>query len=87
MLLGNKSIKASWVDTAQTLGVQAAAAQSQAESATIVRQSLDAQRAAVSGVSVDEESVNLLTFQRQYQGAAKFITTVDEMMQTLISMV
>jgi flagellar hook-associated protein 1 FlgK len=85
--LGNRSIKASWIDTSQALGVQAAAALSQAESAMIVRQSLDAQRAAVSGVSVDEESVNLLTFQRQYQGAAKFITTVDEMMQTLISMV
>ncbi len=85
--LGNQSIKQNWVETSQTLGVQTDAAGAQAEAASTVRQSLDAQRAAVSGVSVDEESVNLLTYQRQYQGAARYITTVDEMMQTLISIV
>ena len=85
--LGGQSIKRNWVETAQALGVQTDSAKAQAESASTVRQSLDAQRASISGVSVDEESLNLLTFQRQYQGAAKFITTVDEMMQTLIAIV
>jgi flagellar hook-associated protein 1 FlgK len=41
----------------------------------------------VSGVSVDEESINLLAFQRAYQGSARFITVVDEMMQTLLGLV
>jgi flagellar hook-associated protein 1 len=84
--LGGQSIKQSWLDTAQSLGVQADAAMNRAEAASMVREGLDAQRAAVSGVSVDEESVNLLIFQRQYQGAARFIATVDEMTQTLISL-
>jgi flagellar hook-associated protein 1 FlgK len=85
--LGGQSITKSWLDTAQALGVQTDSAKSVAEAATTVREGLQAQRDAVSGVSVDEESVNMLTFQRQYQGAAKFISVVDEMTQTLISLV
>ena len=44
-------------------------------------------RESVSGVSLDEEMVNLVTFQHAYEAAAKMITTVDEMMQTIIQMV
>jgi flagellar hook-associated protein 1 FlgK len=85
-MLSGQSISRSWLDAAQSLGVQADAAKNRAEAATMVRDSLEAQRAAVSGVSIDEESVNLLIFQRQYQGAARFIATVDEMTRTLISL-
>ncbi|MBX3378204.1 MAG: flagellar hook-associated protein FlgK [Phycisphaeraceae bacterium] len=85
-MLSGQSISRSWLDAAQSLGVQADAAKNRAEAAMMVRDSLEAQRAAVSGVSIDEESVNLLIFQRQYQGAARFIATVDEMTQTLISL-
>ncbi len=37
------------------------------------------------GVSLDEEMSNLLAFQRAYQASARVITTVDEMMDTLIN--
>jgi flagellar hook-associated protein 1 FlgK len=40
-----------------------------------------------SGVSLDEELTNLLTFQRSYQASAKIITATDEMLQSLIAMV
>ncbi len=40
-----------------------------------------------SGVSLDEEMTNLLTYQRAYQASAKIITATDEMLQTLIGMV
>jgi flagellar hook-associated protein 1 FlgK len=83
--LGGVSINKNWQDTVQQLGVSTQAAQAQSAAATTVRQSLEAQRASISGVSVDEESVNLLTYQRQYQGAARYITTVDQMMQTLLA--
>lgn len=85
--LGNRSITGAWSDTVAQVGSETASAKSSADAASAVRQNLDAQRSALSGVSVDEESVNLLTFQRQYQGAAKFISVVDEMTQTLISLV
>lgn len=38
----------------------------------------------VSKVSIDEEMTNLIKYQTSYGAAAKVITTVDEMMQTLL---
>ena len=52
-----------------------------------MRENLEAQRAGISGVSADEETLNLIQFQRQYQAAARFINIVDEMLQTLLSIV
>jgi flagellar hook-associated protein 1 FlgK len=42
------------------------------------------QRQSVSGVSLDEEMTNLITFQRGYQASARTLTTMDEMLETLI---
>jgi flagellar hook-associated protein 1 FlgK len=38
-----------------------------------------------SGVSFDEETTNLLTYQRSYQASSRVLTTVDEMLDTLIN--
>ena len=48
---------------------------------------LENQRESVSGVSLDEEMINLIKFQNAYTAAAKLITTADEMMQTILQMV
>ncbi len=85
--LGGRTIGGAWSDHVQGVGVNTQSAQTRAEAATLVREGLEAQRAAVSGVSIDEESVNLISFQRQYQGAARFISVIDELTQTLISIV
>ncbi|MEX2218490.1 MAG: flagellar hook-associated protein FlgK [Phycisphaerales bacterium] len=85
--LGGVSLSRHWEQTAQQVGLATDGARSQSQASTVVRDSLEAQRAAVSGVSIDEESINLLTFQRQYQGAARYISIVDELMQTLINLV
>jgi flagellar hook-associated protein 1 FlgK len=47
---------------------------------------LENQRESVSGVSLDEEMINLIKFQNAYTAAAKLITTADEMMQTILQM-
>lgn len=43
-------------------------------------------RFAISGVSLDEEMARLLETQKAYEAAAKIVQTVDEMMQTILSM-
>ena len=48
---------------------------------------LDMMREEISGVSIDEEMVNLMQFQRSYQASAKLITTLDNMYQTLLDTV
>jgi flagellar hook-associated protein 1 FlgK len=37
-------------------------------------------------VSLDEEAINLIREQRAFQGAARVISAVDEMMKTLLSL-
>jgi flagellar hook-associated protein 1 FlgK len=48
---------------------------------------LEDYRESVSGVSLDEEMINMLQFETAYEAAAKLISTVDEMLQTLMSIV
>ena len=44
-------------------------------------------RESISGVSIDEETVNLIKYQNAYQAAAKLINTADEMMETILAMI
>ncbi|MCP3904811.1 MAG: flagellar hook-associated protein FlgK [Planctomycetes bacterium] len=84
--LGNVSMREFWQNQVNQLAVKASAATSAVESAGLVRESLYGQLQAVSGVSLDEEAINLLTYQRQFQAAARFISVVDEALQILINL-
>ena len=42
-------------------------------------------RSAMSGVNMDEELANMIKFQHGYDAAAKFITRVDSMLDTIIN--
>jgi len=44
-------------------------------------------RDSISGVSLDEEFVNLIKYQRGFQAGARIVKTIDEMYETLINMV
>lgn len=85
--LNDRTLGGMWSDTAQRVGSETASARSAALAAAVVRESLDAQRSAISGVNLDEEAINLMNFQRQYQGAARLIGVADQMFQTLMSLV
>jgi len=49
--------------------------------------SLKTKMASVSGVSLDEEGANMVRYQNSYNAAAKVISTVQEMYDTLMNMV
>ena len=44
----------------------------------------DVRRMSLSGVSVDEELVQMIQFQTAYQAAARVVTAADEMLQSLL---
>jgi flagellar hook-associated protein 1 FlgK len=46
----------------------------------------DSRRQSVSGVSTDEELVSIIEHQHAYQAAARLVSVVDEMMQTLVEL-
>jgi flagellar hook-associated protein 1 FlgK len=58
-----------------------------ASSRGLVINQLKNQQAEYSGVSLDEEMMNVLKFQRSYDASAKMIKVADEMLQTLLTMV
>jgi flagellar hook-associated protein 1 FlgK len=64
--------------------VVSSAKQGAANQATLTAQ-VDASREALSGVNIDEEMVNLLAAQRGYEGAARVLTAMDAMLDTLIN--
>jgi flagellar hook-associated protein 1 FlgK len=61
-----------------------AAESNQANSQAVVT-AIAGQRESVSGVSLDEEMTSLITFQRGYEASARALTSMDEMLDTLIN--
>ncbi|UQX87938.1 flagellar hook-associated protein FlgK [Jatrophihabitans telluris] len=68
-----------------TLGSDVQRASQSATVQASVTTSVDAQQQSVAGVSYDEETANMLTYQRAYQASSRVLTTVDEMLDTLIN--
>ena len=68
------------------LGSEAARTVGLHEMQVDILQRMFIQREEISGVNEDEETAKLITYQRAFQGAAKFISTVDILYETLINM-
>ena len=52
----------------------------------LVLQQLNDQRAAISGVSLDEEAANMVRYQNAYTASAQVITAINDMMNATINM-
>lgn len=85
--LGGATINTAYEATVFEVASGVRSAQNDADASGAIADTLVAQRQALSGVSLDEEAVALLQYQRSYQGAARLIAAVDEMMQTLLQLV
>ena len=48
-------------------------------------QSLDSSRNAYSGVNTDEEMISMVQFQHAYEASARYMTTIDSLLDTLIN--
>lgn len=63
----------------------AAIAKASFEGASVFEQTLSAQKSATSGVNLDEEAINLMSYQHSYQASARFIKTIQEMLNLLMN--
>ncbi|MGE5609343.1 MAG: flagellar hook-associated protein FlgK [Bacillota bacterium] len=85
--LGGTSLQGSYETMINGIAASTDDATTNAEASQAVLDTLTSQREALSGVSLDEEAINLIREQRAYQAAARIISMVDEMMKTLLQMV
>jgi flagellar hook-associated protein FlgK len=76
----SRGMVTSLAQTIQTVGTRA-------DEAQVVGDAIKAQRDSVSGVSLDEETSDLMRFQKAYQANAKVISVIDDMLSSLINMV
>jgi flagellar hook-associated protein 1 FlgK len=83
--LGNQSWTNAYGSMISGIATTGATANGNATSTQDIVQALQTQQQNVSGVSLDQETVNMLQQQRSYQGAAMFISTVNQMMQSLLN--
>jgi flagellar hook-associated protein 1 FlgK len=85
--LNGMSILAGYNAIANGIATAGASAANKLEASGAVQEALAAQRESISGVSLDEEAIDLLRFERAFQGAARFVNTVDRLMQELVNLV
>jgi flagellar hook-associated protein 1 FlgK len=74
-----------WASYVADLGARSSSAEARTSAAQAVLTSSIADQQGSAGVSLDEESADLIAAQRAYQGAARVLTAVDEMLDTLIN--
>ncbi len=68
------------------VGSEVQNASRKADAGEAVYESMEAYRDSVSGVSLEEEQINLLAFQHAYQSAAKFMSVVEGLMDSLLKL-
>ncbi|WP_299462712.1 flagellar hook-associated protein FlgK [uncultured Gimesia sp.] len=83
--LGNISLDSFYEKVVSSVSQASASEAALAEGAQAFRDSLMGQREQFSGVSIDEETINVLTFQRAFQSAARLVSTIDELFTILLN--
>ncbi|KAE8764074.1 flagellar hook-associated protein FlgK [Georgenia thermotolerans] len=78
-------VGALWSHAVVDLGVNTRTATQRAMSAEATRAVADGLLTSQAGVDLDEETVNLMAYQRAYEAAARVITSVDQILDTLIN--
>lgn len=56
------------------------------DASQLILRQLEDQRAAISGVSLDEEAANMVRYQTAYQAAARVVTTVNDMLDAAVNL-
>lgn len=85
--LGGFSLTDYWERHVEDVAIRLSTARSSAQADRLVRENLTAQQQSVSGVNADEETINLIQAQRAFQASARFVSVVDELLETLLNMV
>ena len=84
--LNGLSLTEVWNRHVEDYAVRLSQAEQQLAADDVIRENLIAQQQQASGVNADEEAIDLLRYQRAYQGSARFLAIVDELLQTLIGL-
>lgn len=86
-VLGGVSVLDFYNGVANEVAVAGAAAQNDVEATGAILSALQTQKENISGVSLDEEAVEMVKFERAFQGAARYLSVVDQMLAEMINII
>ena len=81
---GTKTLSSYAADFAGEIGGKASAAKTRSETARALAKEADSRRTSAEGVNMDEELVNMTTFQQAYNASARLIQASKDMYDVLI---
>jgi flagellar hook-associated protein 1 len=84
---GTGTFNDAWADLTYAVGQDSASAVAEQQSRKEIVAQVESLRDAVSGVSLDEEAMMMMKFQRAYEANARFFSTVDSAISTLLNLV
>ncbi|HOQ84405.1 MAG TPA: flagellar hook-associated protein FlgK [Phycisphaerae bacterium] len=85
--LGGRSITEFYNAIVADVAVKGSAASASVTAAGAITSALSAQRESISGVSLDEETINLLRLERAFEGAARYTTTINRLIEEMLAIV
>ncbi|MFH1484619.1 MAG: flagellar hook-associated protein FlgK [Chloroflexota bacterium] len=85
MNAGTATISDYYLHTIVQLGAEALRSNDQAESQALIAQNISHRREQFSGVSLDEEAVDLIRYQRAYEAAARLVNVIDGLLDKIIN--
>ena len=83
--LGNVTFSGAYQASATSIGTSAQGADRDLSAQQSLQDQLQVFRGEVSGVSVDEELIDMLKYQRMFEMASRMIKMTDELLQTLVN--
>ncbi len=83
----NGTLSGYYSGVVSNFGAQLSGTSSQITDQGLVSTQINSQRDSVSGVSLDEETTNLMQYQRAFQASSRVISVIDSMFDDVMSMV
>jgi len=86
-IFGGQTLTENFADIVYILGNDVKLAKSSEARYSMLSQQSDNFRESVKGVSINEETANLMQYQQAYQAAAKIISVADDMLKTILGLI
>lgn len=84
-LLGGQSIDSYYRAVITDFGIEVEEALNYSDAQTTMLDTIENDRSAISGVSLDEELTNMLKYQHAYNAAARMVTIIDTMIDKVVN--
>jgi flagellar hook-associated protein 1 FlgK len=75
-----------YAETVNSLGTDIQLSDTMVESVQMIVSDLEERKESVSGVSLDEETTELIRLQKAYEAAAKYMSVINDMLESLLNM-